>query len=102
MSEFEELGFSVFGVSTDEVKKHEKFSSRLGLKYPLLSDPDRELIETLGFWQKKKMYGKEYMGVVRSTLVVDPERNVRAMWDQVKVKGHVEEVLKRCRELAGK
>lgn len=89
-------------MSTDEVKKHEKFSSRLGLKYPLLSDPDRELIETLGFWQKKKMYGKEYMGVVRSTLVVDPERNVRVMWDQVKVKGHAEEVLKRCRELAGK
>lgn len=85
----------------DEVKKHEKFSSRLGLNYTLLSDPDHEFIEALGFWQKKKMYGREYMGVVRSTLVVDPELKVRAMWEQVKVKGHAEEVLKSCRELAG-
>jgi len=100
LSEFEELDFSVFGVSPDEVKKHEKFSSRLGLKYPLLSDPDHGFIEALGFWQKKKMYGKEYMGVVRSTLVVDPEFNVRALWDQVKVKGHAREVLDRCRQLA--
>jgi len=99
LSEFEDLGFEVLGVSPDEVEKHQKFSSKLGLDYRLLSDPEHEFIEKLGFWQKKKMYGREYMGVARSTLVLDPGGKIHAVWEKVKVKGHAGEVLNKCREL---
>lgn len=92
IQDFETLQCAVYGVSPDSVQSHAKFISKKDLKVELLSDPEHELTEACGYWQKKKMFGKEYMGVVRSTLLVDPEGKVRKFWSPVKVKGHIEEV----------
>lgn len=93
LSSFEDLGAMVAGISPDSVKSHARFAEKNGLTYSILSDEDHRILEELGFWKMKKMYGREYPGVVRSTLVIDPEGVVRKIWDKVKVKGHAEEVL---------
>ena len=98
--EFQKHETAVVGVSPDDVKSHAKFSSKLGLPFPLLSDPDHALLEACGVWQKKKMYGREYMGVVRSTLLVDPEGVVRELWEKVKVAGHAAAVLEKSLEIS--
>ncbi|MDR2179819.1 MAG: peroxiredoxin [Synergistaceae bacterium] len=90
---------AVVGVSPDDVKSHGKFSSKLELPFPLLSDPEHTLLESCGVWQTKKMYGREYMGVVRTTLLVDPKGVVRELWEKVKVTGHAAAVLKRLLEV---
>jgi Peroxiredoxin len=90
---------AVLGVSADSVKSHAKFSEKLGLPFTLLSDTEHVLLEKAQVWQKKKMAGKEYMGIVRSTYVVDPQGIVRASWTKVKVAGHAEAVLKKLHEL---
>ncbi len=102
MSSFRELGAEVIGISPDPVKSHIRFAEKLSLDYKLLSDPGHKLIEDYGFWQLKKMYGKEYMGVVRSTVLIDKDGNVEYLWDKVKVKGHAEEVLTKIQEYTNK
>ena len=67
----------------------------------LLSDPKHEALEKYGVWQKKKMYGREYMGVVRSTFLIDPEGSVAHVWPKVKVKGHAQEVREKLEQLRG-
>jgi peroxiredoxin Q/BCP len=98
--EFQKHETAVVGVSPDDVKSHAKFSSKLELPFPLLSDPDRLLLEACGVWQKKKMYGREHMGVVRTTLLVDPEGIVRELWEKVKVTGHAAAVLEKSLEIS--
>ena len=92
----------IVGVSPDSVKSHCGFIAKHGLGLTLLSDPERALLEAAGAWQKKKLYGKEHMGVVRSTALVDPQGVVREVWTKVKAAGHAEEVLARLRQLHGK
>ncbi len=92
--EFEKLGAEIVGISKDSIKSHIKFSEKHNLKITLLSDPDHKVHELYGAWGKKKLYGKEYFGTIRSTFLIDPEGNIRKEWKKVKVKGHVEEVLK--------
>lgn len=92
----------IVGVSPDSVKSHCGFIAKHGLGITLLSDPERALLEAAGAWQKKKLYGKEHMGVVRSTALVDPQGVVREVWTKVKAAGHAEEVLARLRQLHGK
>lgn len=75
------------------MKKHALFAEKLDLQYPILSDNEHKIIEKMGFWKMKKMYGKEYMGGSRSTVLIDPEGIVRKIWENVKVKGHVNAVL---------
>ncbi|MDL2210696.1 peroxiredoxin [Desulfovibrio sp. OttesenSCG-928-O18] len=94
-------GTAVVGVSADSVKSHAKFAEKLGLPFTLLSDTEHTLLESAGVWQKKKMAGKEYMGIVRSTYIVDPTGKVRASWTKVKVDGHAEAVLAKLHELQG-
>ena len=89
----------VVGVSPDSVKSHCGFIAKQELGVTLLSDPEHSLIEAAGAWQKKKLYGKEYMGVVRSTALIDPQGVVREVWSKVKPSGHADEVLARLREL---
>lgn len=84
---------AVIGVSPDSVKSHAGFAARKNLGITLLSDPEHTLLETAGVWQMKKLYGREYMGVVRTTAVVDPKGVIREVWSNVKVPGHVEKVL---------
>ncbi len=92
-SEFEALGVQIYGVSADSVKKHQNFIAKKELTISLLSDEEHTLLEQMGVWQLKKMAGKEYMGIVRTTLIIDPNGVVTKRWDKVKVKGHVDEVL---------
>ena len=101
LSAFEDLSCSVAGISPDSPETHKKFAEKLGLDYPLLSDPDHEFIEACGFWAAKKMYGKEYMGVERSTLLIDPKGKAARVFRKVKVAGHAGNVLLALEELKG-
>jgi len=97
--EFEKEGATIFGVSPDSVKKHCNFIAKKGLTITLLSDEDKEVAQKYGVWQLKKMYGKEYMGIVRSTFLIDPDGKIAYIWSKVKVKNHAKEVLDKLREL---
>jgi peroxiredoxin Q/BCP len=89
---FERLGVRVIGVSPDSSASHERFRSKYELPFTLLSDTDKRLSTAYGAWALKKNYGREYMGVVRSTFLVDSEGVIRNAWRGVKVNGHVEKV----------
>ena len=91
--DFETSGARIFGVSPDSTASHLKFCDRKNLSVTLLSDPEKKAIESFGVWQKKKMAGREYMGVVRSTFLIDPTGIVREIWENVRVKGHADKVL---------
>ncbi|MEM6614142.1 MAG: thioredoxin-dependent thiol peroxidase [Cyanobacteria bacterium P01_C01_bin.72] len=91
--EFAELGADIIGVSPDSAKLHCKFIDKHDLSVRLLSDPEHQVIEAYGAWRLKKFMGKEYMGVVRSTFLISPERQITQVWDKVRVKAHVEKVL---------
>jgi peroxiredoxin Q/BCP len=93
LPKFEKVGVPVLGVSADDLKAHAKFTKKHGLNFTLLADPDRTLIEALGLWVEKSMYGKKYMGVQRSTFVVDENGRIAQIWEKVKPEGHAEEVL---------
>ncbi len=90
---FKELGAEVIGISPNDIKSHDKFIAKNNLPFLLLSDPDNEAAKQFGVWALKKMYGKEYMGIVRSTFLIDEEGKVAKEWRKVKVKNHVQEVL---------
>lgn len=89
----------VIGISPDPVKKHDKFIAKYELPFVLLSDPDHRVCELFGVWQLKKLYGKEYMGVVRSTFLIDESGKLVREWRKVKVKNHAAEVLQALKEL---
>ena len=91
---FEAAGTKLLGVSKDPAKKQQKFIAKHGLTAPLASDPEEGgLSDALGVWAEKQMYGKTYMGMVRSTYLIGPDGKIAQVWDKVKVKGHAEEVL---------
>ena len=89
----------IFGVSRDSAQSHRNFIEKQGLKIKLLTDKDHELMETVGAWGMKKMYGKDVEGVIRSTFIVGKDGNVEAVWHAVKVKGHVEIVNDKVKSL---
>ncbi|WP_455660862.1 thioredoxin-dependent thiol peroxidase [Pradoshia sp.] len=95
---FAELDTIIVGVSPDPKERHEKFIAKYDLPFLLLSDPEHVLSEAYGVWVLKKNFGKEYMGVERSTFVINKEGEVVKEWRKVKVKGHVEEALTYIRE----
>ena len=99
LEEFEDLDAVILGVSPDSPKKHRNFIEKKDLKITLLSDEDKEVLKAYGAWGLKKMYGKEYEGVIRSTFIIDPEGEIVAEWRKVRVKGHVEEVKNKLKEL---
>jgi len=101
LEDFQALGATVLGVSPDSVKKHQNFIAKKELKVTLLADEEKEVCQAYGVWQLKKNYGREYMGVVRSTFIIDPDGKIAAKWEKVRVKGHVEEVLQTLKELVG-
>jgi len=90
---FEALGVKVYGISADSVKRQSNFATKYGLRMPLLSDPERQVIEGWGVWQEKKNYGRTYMGIVRSTFLFNADGTLAHVWPKVRVKGHVEAVL---------
>lgn len=92
-SALEERSAIVLGVSKDSIASHQKFAAKQALNFPLLSDPDGATIEKYGAWGEKNMYGKKSMGILRSTVLIDPAGTVRKVWPKVRVAGHVEEVV---------
>lgn len=98
-SKFKKETAVIIGISPDSTKSHSRFIEKHDLKIKLLSDPEHATLEAYGTWQLKKMAGREYMGVVRSTLLIDPDGVVRHTWPKVKVKGHADQVLDTLKEL---
>ena len=90
--DFSKLNATILGVSPDSPKKHRNFIEKKELTITLLADEEKELCNLFGVWQLKKFMGKEYMGVVRSTFIINPDGEIAAVWDKVRVKGHVDEV----------
>ncbi|MBD8028403.1 thioredoxin-dependent thiol peroxidase [Ureibacillus sp. Re31] len=95
---FSDLNAVILGISADDAKKHTKFIEKYGLPFSLLVDEDHEVCEKYGVWVLKKMYGKEFMGIERSTFLINEEGIVEKEWRKVKVKNHIEEVLTYLRE----
>lgn len=93
MPDFKKANTVVIGVSKDTIAKHEKFISKYDLNFSLASDEDNSMCDDYGVWKEKNMYGRKYMGIERSTFLIDGKGVLRAEWRKVKVLGHVDEVL---------
>ena len=98
-AEFDAAGTKLFGISKDSLKSHEKFMVKKSLTVPLLSDENSDVCEKFGVWKEKSMYGKTYMGIERSTFLIDAEGRIAQEWRKVKVPGHAEAVLEAARTL---
>ncbi len=92
--DFKKLKAVVLGVSPDSIDSHKKFSDKYALPFTLLSDENKKVLEKYGVWKEKSMYGRKYMGVERTTVIIDEKGTIRKIFPKVKVNGHVEEVLK--------
>ncbi len=99
LAAFEQAGAAVVGVSPDAPKSHDKFKRKHGLTLPLVSDEARSMLEAYGVWVEKSMYGRKYMGVARTTFLIDGEGLVRRVWEKVKVPGHARAVLEAAQAL---
>lgn len=99
LDEIHKLGAEVIGISPDTVEKHNKFIDKHSLKVNLLSDPETTMISNYGVWQLKKMCGREYMGVVRTTYIIDKDGIIQFVWPKVRVKEHVDKVIEKLKEL---
>lgn len=97
--EFEKANTVVIGMSPDSVKSHDKFAAKHSLTVMLASDEEKSTIETYGVWVEKSMYGRKYMGVERTTFLIDPEGKIAAIWPKVKVAGHAQAVLEAAKAL---
>jgi thioredoxin-dependent peroxiredoxin len=97
LPQFQTLNTQVIGISPDSIVSHGKFITKHNLEIILLSDPDHQIAEAYGVWQLKKFMGKEYMGIVRSTFLLDPNGNIAKIWSNVRVKNHVDTVLAEVR-----
>jgi peroxiredoxin Q/BCP len=98
-AKFRKAGTEIVGVSPDSVASHDKFIAKYGFTFPLLADEDKAVCQLFGVWKEKSMYGKKYMGVERSTFLIDAKGVLRREWRKVKVPGHAEEVLAAAAEL---
>lgn len=96
---FKKMNTEILGVSRESIKSHEKFKSNQSFPFELLSDPDEKVCKAFDVMKLKSMYGREYMGVDRSTFIVDSSGKIQKEWRGVKVKGHVQEVLEAVKEL---
>jgi peroxiredoxin Q/BCP len=97
--EFEKDGAKIIGISADTVESHAKFREKKNLTHALLSDVDKKTLEAYGVWQTKKMYGKEFKGIIRTTYLIDPKGLIAYIWSKVKPEGHADEVLTKIRDL---
>jgi peroxiredoxin Q/BCP len=97
--EFSRSGTAVVGISADTVKAQEKFRDKHRLSVPLISDETHEMLEAYGVWGEKSMYGRKFMGIVRTTVLVGPDGRIARLWRNVKVDGHADEVLAAARDL---
>ncbi len=101
MPDFGAVNARIVGVSRDPVGKHDRFKAKFDLPFTLASDADGSVCEAYGVWVRKKLYGREYMGIERATFLIDAGGTVTKIWRKVKVPGHAEAVLEAARELSG-
>lgn len=99
LQEFADAGAQVFGISKDSVASHVKFSTKHGLNVGLLSDENSNVCEDYGVWIEKNMYGRKFMGIVRTTFLIGPDGTIAQIWRKVKVPGHVQDVLESVKSL---
>jgi len=99
LKEFEKAGAVIVGASKDSVKRHDNFKAKHDLTFPLVSDEGGSLCEDCGVWKKKKLYGREFMGIERTTFLIDGTGVIRQVWRKVKVKGHADAVLQAVKAL---
>ncbi|MGQ1888817.1 thioredoxin-dependent thiol peroxidase [Thermophagus sp. OGC60D27] len=92
LDQFAEKGFKIIGVSPDSEASHQKFRDKYGLKFDLIADTEKEILEKYGVWAEKKMYGRTYMGVVRTTFVIDEDGLILKIFEKVKTKEHAEQI----------
>ena len=97
--EFAAADTEIVGVSPDTLKSHDRFRAKYGLDFALASDEAKTMLEAYGVWVEKSMYGRKYMGVERTTVLIDQDGNIARVWNKVKVPGHAEEVLKAAKDL---
>ncbi|WP_396135004.1 thioredoxin-dependent thiol peroxidase [Chamaesiphon sp. OTE_8_metabat_110] len=100
LPQFQSLNTQVVGISPDSIESHDKFIKKHNLEIILLSDPEHQIAEAYGVWQLKKFMGKEYMGIIRSTFLIDPDGKIAQIWSKVKVKNHAEIVLQEVQSLS--
>lgn len=100
LSRVQGAGAQVVGISADSPASHEKFIAKHELNFPLLSDPDKRVIKAYGVWKKKSLYGREFMGIERTTFVIDRKGTICKVFPKVKVDGHADAVLDALRELS--
>ncbi len=93
LSAFNDLDVQIIGISKCSVKKHNKFKEKYNLQFPLASDENNSVCEEYGVWVEKSMYGKKYMGIERTTFLIDANGTIKNIWSKVKVNGHAEDVL---------
>ena len=102
ISKFKKLGCDVYGVSKDSLKSHNKFKEKYKIKFDLLADEDLKVLKKYKVWGKKKFMGREFMGTIRSTYLIDKKGEIIKVWDNVKVKDHAKEVLETLNNLVKK
>ena len=90
---FEKLNCAIIGISKDSVKSHDKFKAKYDLQFPLGSDENNDTCERYGVWAEKSMYGRKYMGIERTTFLIDETGKIEKIWHKVKVNGHTDEVM---------
>jgi peroxiredoxin Q/BCP len=98
-AEFGKLGAVVVGISPDSDTSHAKFTRKYGLKMPLVADPDLKLAKAYGVWAEKELFGRRYMGIVRTTFLIDRDGKVSQIWAKVRVKNHAQHVLEAAKAL---
>jgi len=96
---FDKLNTAIIGISKDSIAKHDKFKAKYGLSFPLASDENGNVCERYGTWKEKNMYGKKYMGIERSTFLIDENGTIIKIWRKVKVASHVEAVQQEIEEI---
>lgn len=96
--QFSKADAVILGISPDSVKSHKKFSEKYKLPFDLLADEEKKVIEKYGVWKEKSMYGRKYMGVVRTTFIIDKKGKLKKIFDKVKVEGHENEVLEALKD----
>ena len=99
LAKFKKLNCQIYGISKDNMKSHNKFKEKYNIKFDLLADDEIKIVKSYKVWAKKKFMGKEFMGIVRSTFLIDPKGKIVKIWSNVKVKDHALEVLNTLRNI---
>ncbi|MGA1112954.1 MAG: peroxiredoxin, partial [Candidatus Pelagibacter sp.] len=99
LPQFKKLNCEIFGISKDNLKSHDKFKEKYKLKFDLLSDEELTVLKKFKVWGKKKFMGREFMGILRTTFLIDKKGKILKIWENVKVKDHAKEVLETLKEI---